>query len=71
MKILRIIFITLLLGFISSCSDEFLTKEPLGVVDDRQLANERGLNALLIGAYAQIDGLGSDNNGTWASVPSN
>ncbi len=71
MKIHPIIFLTIFFGFNFSCSDDFLSKEPLGVVGDSQLATEKGLDALLIGAYGQIDGQGSTNNGTWASAPSN
>ncbi len=71
MKKISYIIVAIFAGFISSCSDEFLTKEPLGVVGEAQLATEKGVDALLIAAYGQIDGLGSSNNGTWASAPSN
>jgi len=71
MKKLSFILVAVLVGIVSSCSDEFLTKEPLGVVGEAQLATEKGVDALLIAAYGQIDGLGSSNNGTWASAPSN
>ena len=71
MKKFSYILVAILVGFVSSCSDEFLTKEPLGVVAVSQLANEKGLDALLIGAYAQIDGLGHANSGTWPGGASN
>jgi hypothetical protein len=71
MKKFSYILVAILVGFVSSCSDEFLTKEPLGVVAISQLANEKGLDALLIGAYAQIDGLGHANSGTWPGGASN
>ena len=71
MKKISYIIVALFTGLISSCSDEFLTKEPLGVVGEAQLATEKGVDALLIAAYGQIDGLGSSDNGTWASAPSN
>jgi len=71
MKKFSYILVAILVGFVSSCSDEFLTKEPLGVVSVSQLANEKGLDALLIGAYAQIDGLGHANSGTWPGGASN
>jgi hypothetical protein len=71
MKNISYLLIAILVGFISSCGDDFLTKEPLGVVGEAQLATEKGVDALLIAAYGQIDGLGSANNGTWASAPSN
>lgn len=71
MKKYSYILVAVLIGFVSSCGDDFLTKEPLGVVGESQLATEKGVDALLIAAYGQIDGLGSGDNGTWASAPSN
>ncbi|HLF32752.1 MAG TPA: hypothetical protein VI583_00855 [Cyclobacteriaceae bacterium] len=54
-----------------SCTEDFLTREPLGVISEKMLEDKEGLDGLLIGAYAQIDGQGSSNNGIWASAPSN
>ncbi len=71
MKKFNIILVIILLGFVTSCEDDFLKKEPLGVVGDSQLANNKGLDALLIAAYAQLDGLGHANNGTWPGGASN
>ena len=64
MKKFSIILIIILLGFVTSCGDDFLKKEPLGVVGESQLANPKGLDALLVAAYAQLDGLGHANSGT-------
>lgn len=57
--------------FLTSCQDDFLNKAPLGVIGDAQLANKKGLDALLIGAYAQMDGLGHSDHGIWPGGPSN
>ena len=71
MKKFNIILVIILLGFVTSCGDDFLTKEPLGVVGVSQLANNKGLDALLISAYATLDGLGHANSGTWPGGASN
>ncbi|MCK5705827.1 MAG: RagB/SusD family nutrient uptake outer membrane protein, partial [Cyclobacteriaceae bacterium] len=71
MKKFSIILVVILIGFVTSCGDDFLKKEPLGVVGDAQLSNNKGLDALLIAAYAQLDGLGHSNSGTWPGGASN
>lgn len=75
----RILLVALTL-FIISCDNDFLRKEPLGVVGDIQLANKKGLDALLIAAYGQLDGLGHSptippwslgaSNWVWGSISS-
>jgi starch-binding outer membrane protein, SusD/RagB family len=42
--------------FILSCSEEFLTREPLGETAETVFTNEKGLDALLTGTYALIGG---------------
>lgn len=59
----------LLFGVITSCSEEFLEKPPLGVVGEDQLATAGGVDALLIGAYSVIDGVNGIT--TWDAAPSN
>jgi hypothetical protein len=49
----------LLITLVSSCGDGFLEKQPLGVAGEATLANKAGVNALLIGAYSLLDGVGS------------
>jgi len=71
MKKFSYLLIIILLGFVTSCGDDFLKKEPLGVVGQSQLTNPKGLDALLIAAYAQLDGLGHANSGTWPGGASN
>ncbi|MEM9834044.1 MAG: RagB/SusD family nutrient uptake outer membrane protein [Bacteroidota bacterium] len=41
---------------LNSCSDEFLDEQPMGTVSEELLKNEEGVNALLIAAYALVDG---------------
>ncbi len=53
---------------IYGCSDSFLDKPALGALDEAVLANEKGLNGLLIGAYSQMNGSPA---ALWFSSPSN
>ncbi len=56
-----------------SCED-FLETLPLGVYSDNFFTNERGIDALLIGAYAMLDGAGAGGWGgsfAWAGAVSN
>ncbi len=53
-------------GLINSCKKEFLEKTPLGVANEATLANQAGVNAVLIAAYSLLDGVGSGPNFTSA-----
>lgn len=56
-----------------SCSDEFLNVDPNGALSSVVLANKKGTEALLIGAYSMLDGA-AENVGPgaqWFSAPSN
>ncbi len=56
-KFLKAIFILAVIGAIAySCSKSFLDKQPYGSLDENTLANKKGVNALLIGAYSVLDG---------------
>ncbi|PSL26133.1 RagB/SusD family nutrient uptake outer membrane protein [Dyadobacter jiangsuensis] len=46
-------------GVLTSCGDSFLETTPLGVGNEAMLANKTGVNAVLIGAYSLLDGVGS------------
>ena len=68
-----------LIGLITSCSDSFLSKEPLGVTSETVFYNEKGINSLLIGTYGIISGVApgvglgggsSIQNWVWGSVTS-
>jgi hypothetical protein len=57
MKKLSIIMAAILLLAMSfSCSEEFLTKEPLGSTSENVFYDEKGIDALLIGTYAMVTG---------------
>ncbi len=59
------IFITLLAVFLLfSCDDEFTNIAPKGSLNSQSLANEQGVDLLLIGAYSMLDGFrfGLDND---------
>src|SRR4030043_2321766 len=55
-KIMIIMTSFIVMALLFSCSEEFLTKEPLGSSSETVFYNEKGINALLIGAYGIIDG---------------
>src|SRR5690554_3348218 len=58
--------------FISSCSDEFLTTPPKGQASEDLLLNPEGIDKLLIGVYAVVDGVhGETGIGKWSSSVSN
>lgn len=46
----------------NACNKKFLNNPPTGSLASSQLANENGLQGLLTGAYAALDGQGSGNN---------
>jgi hypothetical protein len=72
MKMHYILLITFLAGFgvLCSCRKDFLNVTPGGSLDQHVLANEKGIDALLIGAYSMLDGVSSDVGG-WESASSN
>ncbi|MGC4037237.1 MAG: RagB/SusD family nutrient uptake outer membrane protein [Chitinophagaceae bacterium] len=45
-----------------ACSKSFLDKKPLGTVNPSILADEKGVQALLIGAYSLVDGAGASGD---------
>ncbi|HLW20402.1 MAG TPA: hypothetical protein VKX33_08765, partial [Cyclobacteriaceae bacterium] len=48
-----------------SCKDEFLETIPQGQFSTVGLANAQGVEGLLIGAYAMIDGYGLEGQSGW------
>ncbi len=75
MNRLLYVLITLILAigvFIVSCSEEFLDKNPVGVLDESVLANADGIESALVGAYSMLDGWapGASGNG-WNSTTAN
>jgi len=63
-----ILFLALFLAITYSCED-FLETTPLGVNLENVYYSEKGINALLIGAYSLIDGDGS--GGSWGASVTN
>lgn len=61
---------------INGCSKSFLDRSPQGSLEDTDLKNKAGVNALLIGAYAALDGQSSgvlalNGQNPWQAAPSN
>ena len=56
MKTIRQIRYTILLVLLCCCSDDFLEHDPKGLIIDKNLANNEGIELLLIGAYGMLDG---------------
>lgn len=71
MKRINNIWITILLvlGLAGACKSEFLEIPPKGSLDRDLLATEKGVNALLVGAYSLLDGVSSAFG--WESASSN
>ena len=53
-----------------ACGKNFLNKPPLGVLNPAVLATKAGIQGILIGAYAGLDGQGLNNSG-WGSAADN
>lgn len=63
MKKLIIFSLLATVGLNFSCSDSFFDIAPQGAANLSSLSNKNGVNALLIGAYSLLDGVGSGNVG--------
>lgn len=61
----------ILLTAIAACKKDFLNRPPLGALNPSVVANKQGVEGLLIGAYALLDGTGGRGTGNWASAASN
>ena len=55
---------------INACDRSYLNKRPHGQLDEAALANQKGVERLLIGAYSLLDGIGG-NKSLWYSAASN
>jgi hypothetical protein len=70
--IFSVLSVGLLLTMLFACKKSFLETSPTASLSDVVLANEKGVNGLLIGASAAIDGQINGTDGTsWASSVSN
>jgi len=63
MKKLIIFSLLVTVGLNFSCSDSFFEIAPQGAANLTSLSNKNGVNALLVGAYSLLDGVGSGNTG--------
>ena len=69
-KILKILILSLsIISITLSCKKDFLDIKPKGNLDENILANEKGINAILIGAYSMLDGVSAQFS--WESASSN
>ncbi len=67
---IKIILMGLVLALPFSCKEDFLEVTPKGSLDATILATKDGVDNLLIGAYAMIDGVSSNGFG-WEAASSN
>jgi len=64
--------IALIMAILYACKKDFLDTLPKASANNIILANEKGVNALLIGAYAALDGtIHAEDGASWASSVSN
>src|SRR5665647_2168501 len=57
-NLLLITFLTCCLLFEYSCTEAYLTKEPPGVAAGTAIESKAGVEALLVGAYSTLQGVG-------------
>lgn len=74
----RVILLVSLSGssLLYSCKDEFLKQPALGALSDQVLTDAKGVDALLVAAYAALDGQADDatafgGGGAWEASPDN
>ncbi len=69
---LMVISVVVITSVFISCSKGFLDRQPNGTLDTTVVANQKGVEALLIGAYSLLDGYQNTNGiGGWESAPDN
>lgn len=66
----RLIVVAIAGSLIFSCAKSYLNRDPLGQLDETDIANKKGVERLLIGAYSLLDGIGG-NRSSWFSAGSN
>lgn len=55
----------------NACKEDFLDRAPAGASSEAVLANRAGVDGLLIGAYALLDGIGGPGGDVWAQSVTN
>lgn len=71
MKKILFISLVLLLALANACKDSFMETVPLGVAGDNSFYSERGVSALLTGAYSMIDGAWGTDGASWGASVDN
>jgi starch-binding outer membrane protein, SusD/RagB family len=66
---ITILMVTLMFVFVNACNQEFLEVNPNGGLDANVLATETGVDGLLTGAYAMLDG--TSGSFGWEAAASN
>ncbi|WP_299799179.1 RagB/SusD family nutrient uptake outer membrane protein [uncultured Maribacter sp.] len=68
----KIIFILSIMGIlVTSCSDEFLEKDPFGEITDEQVLLPENIEPLAISAYSILNGQGNEASNAFNSPASN
>lgn len=62
------LILVLLIGISFSCKEDFFDIQPQGAASLTSLSNKNGVNALLIGAYSLMDGVGAGNTGRQSTI---
>jgi starch-binding outer membrane protein, SusD/RagB family len=62
------LLILILIGLSFSCKESFFNIQPQGAASLTSLSNKNGVNALLIGAYSLMDGVGAGNTGRQSTI---
>ncbi len=69
---ITLLIVLALLGLWSnSCKQDFLTVSPTGALDQTLLQSDKGVEALLVGAYSMIDGYAEDFGSGWEATSTN
>lgn len=68
--------VLILITLLTSCADSFLDQPTNGALPEQDVETQTGVDALLIGAYAALDGQGEDvaalgGGGPWEASPDN
>ena len=67
-KLIIISALVATVGINFSCTDNFFEIEPQGAASLTSLSNKNGVNALLIGTYSLLDGVGAGNTGRQSTI---
>lgn len=73
LKLILVITVVIIVITVNACKEDFLEVDPQGVLDETTLSSEKGVNRLLLAAYAMLDAHdgGLALGGEWGSGGSN